>query len=133
MKIAMHMSFYWGKDVITILFVGWPEGNAGMYALAFLFVLLLGVTVEVLSVLATAKFGTNPKLGALIQAFVHTIRMAFAYMAMLAVMSYNLGIFIAALAGHGIGMFLVRARSRLAADGRAKQESSTSEITIGRR
>lgn len=112
---AMHTGFYWGKDV-TVLFEGWPENSSGKYVLAFLFVLILGVIMEALSVLETAKVKTNsPKLGAFIQACVHTLGMAFAYFVVLAVMSYNVGIFIAALAGHGIGYFLVKARDSAAA------------------
>ena len=106
-SMDMHMSFYWGKDV-TVLFSGWPESNSGMYVLALFFVLLLGAAIEVLSMLPAVKPGTRPILGASTQASVHTVRMCFAYMVMLSVMSYNLGIFIAAVAGHAIGFFIVK-------------------------
>ncbi|XWS43789.1 hypothetical protein CRYUN_Cryun16bG0134300 [Craigia yunnanensis] len=106
----MHMSFYWGKDVI-VLFSGWPESSSGMYVLALFFVLLLGAAIEVLSLLPVVKPGTRPILGAFIQTSVYTVRMCFAYMVMLSVMSYNLGIFIAAVAGHAIGFFVVKFRS----------------------
>ncbi|XVF76724.1 hypothetical protein PTKIN_Ptkin13bG0289500 [Pterospermum kingtungense] len=109
-SMDMHMSFYWGKDA-TILFSGWPESNSGMYVLAFFFVLLLGAAIEVLSMLPAIKPGTRPVLGALTQASVYAVRMCFAYMVMLSVMSYNLGIFIAAIAGHAIGFFIVKFRA----------------------
>ncbi|GLT89498.1 hypothetical protein SLE2022_074760 [Rubroshorea leprosula] len=123
MSMIMHMSFYWGKDAI-ILFSGWPEGSAGMHVLALLFTLSLGVAIEVLSVSSAANPGKNPILGTFTQACVHAIRMGFAYMVMLAVLSYNLGIFIAALASHAMGFFVVRARA-LVTPNRAGQGSST--------
>lgn len=108
---GMHMSFYWGKDAI-ILFSGWPNGSLGMYMLAFFCVFLLAAAIEIFSVSPTAKIGThNPIAGALIQTCVYAVRMGFAYMVMLAVMSFNLGIFIAAVAGHTVGFFLVKVRA----------------------
>ncbi|XWS55598.1 hypothetical protein CRYUN_Cryun09bG0014500 [Craigia yunnanensis] len=106
-SMDMHMSFYWDKGV-TVLFPGWPENNSGMYVLALFFVLLLGTAIEVLSMLPVVKPGTRPILGAFTQASAYTVRMCFAYMVMLSVMSYNLGIFIAAIAGHAIGFFVVK-------------------------
>ncbi|XVE76465.1 hypothetical protein DITRI_Ditri12bG0175300 [Diplodiscus trichospermus] len=109
-SMDMHMSFYWGKHV-TVLFSGWPDSSSGMYVLALFFVLLLGAAIEVLSMLPAVKLGTRPVVGALTQAAVYTIRMCFAYMVMLSVMSYNLGIFIAAIAGHAIGFFIIKFRA----------------------
>ncbi|KAJ6913217.1 copper transporter 6-like [Populus alba x Populus x berolinensis] len=108
---GMHMSFYWGKDAI-ILFSGWPNGSLGMYILAFFCVFLLAAAIEIFSVSPTAKTGTdNPRVGALIQTCVYAVRVGFGYMVMLAVMSFNLGIFIAAVAGHTVGFFLVKVRA----------------------
>ncbi|KAK7825041.1 copper transporter 6 [Quercus suber] len=111
MTMMMQMSFYWGKDA-TILFHGWPDNKLGMYVLALLFVFLLAFAIEVLSILPHVKpTSTNPMLGTLTQAIIYTIRMGFAYLVMLSVMSFNLGIFIAALAGHFAGFFLVKSRA----------------------
>ncbi|OMO97340.1 Ctr copper transporter [Corchorus olitorius] len=110
MKMDMHMSFYWGKDV-TIFFSGWPGNSSGMYVLAFIFVLLLGAAIEILSMLPTLKPETKPIIKALTQAGVYALRMCFAYMVMLSVMSYNLGIFIAAVSGHAFGFFVVKFRA----------------------
>lgn len=107
-SMNMQMSFYWGKDVI-VLFSGWPDSNSGMYVMALFFVLFLGAAIEMMTMLqAAVKPGTRPILGAFIQASVYIVRMCFAYMVMLSVMSYNIGIFVAALAGHGIGFFVVK-------------------------
>ena len=112
MDMVMHMSFYWGKDAI-ILFSGWPKQSLGMYILAFFCVFLLAFGIEVLSVAPAAKFiiSSKPMVGAFIHASVYIVKMGFAYMVMLSVMSFNLGIFIAAVADHALGYFLVKARA----------------------
>lgn len=112
--MMMHMTFYWGKDVL-VLFSGWPERSLGMYILALLFVFLLGFAVEVLSI-SPQLFGSNSMAVLLIQACVYVVRMALAYMVMLSVMSFNLGVFIVAVAGHGAGFLLVKARALVAAN-----------------
>jgi copper transporter 1 len=113
--MMMHMSLYWGKDVI-VLFSGWPDQKLGMYVLALLFIFLLALAVEFLSILPAVKPGTIPIVGAFIQATVYAFRMGFAYLVMLSVMSFNLGIFIAAVAGHAVGFFIVKSRALAAAE-----------------
>ncbi|PSS32649.1 Copper transporter like [Actinidia chinensis var. chinensis] len=112
--MVMHMSFYWGKDA-TILFQGWPNHSLPMYILSLFFVFLLSLATEVLSVSpAAAKQWTSPVAGGLIQAGVYALRTALAYMVMLSVMSFNLGIFVVAVAGHTVGFFLVKCRAAAA-------------------
>lgn len=108
--MAMHTSFFWGSNV-TILFQGWPDNNLGMYILSLAFVFLLSVAVEVLSVPPAVKPGTSPAVGGLTQSTVYALRMALAYMVMLSVMSFNLGVFIVAIAGHTLGFFVVKFRA----------------------
>ncbi|KAL2533809.1 Copper transporter 6 [Abeliophyllum distichum] len=108
--MAMHMAFFWGKDV-TILFDGWPNGRLGMYILALAFVFLMAVAVEILTVTPSIKPGRRPLSGSLIQAAVYAVRMALAYLVMISVMSFNLGIFIVAVAGHTVGCFVVKYRA----------------------
>jgi copper transporter 1 len=110
MMAMMHMSLYWGKDAI-ILFSGWPNQKLGMYMLALFFVFLLALAIEVLSILPAVKPGTNQIVAALTQAIIYAFRMGLAYLVMLSVMSFNLGIFIAAVAGHAIGFFLIKSRA----------------------
>ncbi|KAJ8899706.1 hypothetical protein K2173_019405 [Erythroxylum novogranatense] len=122
----MHMSFYWGRNAI-ILFSGWPKDSLGMYVLALFVVLSLAIFVEMLSVPPSYKTGTSPVVGALTQASVHAVRMGLAYLVMLAVMSFNVGIFIAAVVGHAVGCFFVKARA-LAIVHRGDQNGHVSRI-----
>lgn len=108
--MVMHMNFYWGKDVL-ILFQGWPKDSLGMYILALAFVFILSAAIEVLSIPHVVKSGSSPMIGLLIQATVYAVRMGLAYLVMLSVMSYNLGIFFVAVAGHGVGFLLVKIRA----------------------
>ncbi|XP_068486369.1 copper transporter 6-like [Phaseolus vulgaris] len=124
MKSMMQMSFYWGTDA-TVLFSGWPHNNVGMYILAVIFVFLLAMAIEVLSNQPLIKPGTSPLLGGLIQAIVHFFRISFVYMVMLAVMSFNGGIFIAAVVGHTLGFFIAKSRA-LALANREEDKGSSS-------
>lgn len=114
--MVMHMNLYWGKDVI-ILFQGWPSNNLGMYILALAFVFLLSATIEVLSIAPVVKQGTtkSPVIGGLTQTILYALRIGLSYLVMLSVMSFNLGIFIVAVAGHAFGFFLVKRRELAAA------------------
>ena len=110
-QMIMHSSFYWSKNAI-ILFANWPNHNFGMYILAFLFVFLLAITAEVLSVPPIVRAGTGPIKAGAVQAGAYAFRIGFAYLVMLSVMSFNIGIFIAAVAGHSFGFFLIKARAQ---------------------
>ncbi|XAR50885.1 hypothetical protein NMG60_11005340 [Bertholletia excelsa] len=109
--MTMHMTFYWGKNAV-ILFEGWPNSSLSMYVLSLFFVFVLSAAVEVLSVPPEAiRPWKSPAAGGLAQGAVHALRTALAYMVMLSVMSFNLGIFIAAVAGHAVGYFVVKWRA----------------------
>ncbi|KGN54324.1 copper transporter 2 [Cucumis sativus] len=110
----MQMSFYWGKDAV-ILFPRWPKESLGLYILAFFFIFLLAFAVEFLSHTPPNKLGKSPLASASVQAFVYAFRTGLAYLVMLAVMSFNIGIFIAAVAGHTLGFFVVKLRVLTAA------------------
>ncbi|CAL1378937.1 unnamed protein product [Linum trigynum] len=107
---TMHTSFFWGKDVI-LLFSGWPNHSLPMYILACLFVFFMAAAAEALSLAQSVKLGPSPVKGAAVQASFYAVKMAVAYMVMLAVMSFNLGIFIAAVLGHSLGHFIVKRNS----------------------
>ncbi|EOY07356.1 Copper transporter, putative [Theobroma cacao] len=109
-KSLLHMSFYWGHKS-EILFSGWPGSNSGMYALALMFVFALAVTVEWLSYCSIIKPGANKVAAGFFQTAMHTVRAGLSYMVMLAVMSFNGGVFLSAVFGHAVGFLVFGSRA----------------------
>ncbi|CAA0410789.1 Ctr copper transporter [Arabidopsis suecica] len=108
MKMMMHMTFFWGKNT-EVLFSGWPGTSSGMYALCLIFVFFLAVLTEWLahsSLLRGSTGDSANRAAGLIQTAVYTLRTGLAYLVMLAVMSFNAGVFLVALAGHAVGFML---------------------------
>ncbi|XP_074266377.1 copper transporter 6-like [Silene latifolia] len=104
--MMMHMSFYWGHEA-EILFTGWPGSSTGMYVLSLFVVFLLAFLVEWISRTRVVNRVTDNKVVAgVLLTVLHAIRMCLAYFVMLAVMSFNVGVFIVAVVGHALG-FLV--------------------------
>ncbi|XP_021894552.1 copper transporter 1 [Carica papaya] len=109
-KMMMHMSFYWGNEA-TVLFTHWPgTRGSGMYFLSLVVVFVLSVLVEWLSHCRLIKPGSGHVSAGLIQTLLHALRMGLAYMVMLAVMSFNGGVFLVAVAGHALGFLLFGSR-----------------------
>ncbi|KAI3830031.1 hypothetical protein L1987_04163 [Smallanthus sonchifolius] len=98
-----HMTFYWGKNT-WILFQGWPGSNTGMYILALIFVFLLALIMEWLAY----SNPTPTKSNRIQRTMIHTLRVVFSYLVMLSVMSFNIGVFVMAIAGHAVGFFVFR-------------------------
>ncbi|CAI9098341.1 OLC1v1034970C1 [Oldenlandia corymbosa var. corymbosa] len=96
------MHFYWGTHA-EILFSGWPGNSKGMYGLALVFVFFLAVFVEMFSNINLVKPESKRAGPVVLQTVVHGIRSGLAFMVMLSVMSYNGGVFIAAVLGHAVG------------------------------
>ncbi|KAG9155930.1 hypothetical protein Leryth_004176 [Lithospermum erythrorhizon] len=67
-------------------------------------------SIEVLSLSPSIRAPKTPFLGGLILASINTFRVALGYLVMLSVMSYNIDVFIAAVAGHFCGYFVVKFR-----------------------
>lgn len=102
----MHMSLYWGKDV-WVLFADWPGTSLGQYFLSLIVVFLGAILVEWLAFFrVNRKPGDRPISTGFLQAVVYGFRVFLAYCVMLAVMSFNLGVVVVAVVGHGVGYWL---------------------------
>lgn len=100
-----HTSFYWGHKAV-ILFSGWPDSKPGMYALALIFVFLLAVIVEWLSYCSFIKPGANKVAAGFFQTALYAVRGGLSYMVILAVISFNGGVFLVAIFGHAFGFLI---------------------------
>ncbi|KAF5751412.1 copper transporter 1-like [Tripterygium wilfordii] len=103
--MMMRMTFFWGKNV-EVLFKGWPGHSSNMYAVSLIVVFFLGIIVEWLSHCQLIKAGTNHVAAGLVQTVMHALRVGVSLLLMLAVMSFNGGVFLAAVVGHTVGFLL---------------------------
>ncbi|KAK4780573.1 hypothetical protein SAY87_016679 [Trapa incisa] len=104
-KMMMHMTFFWGKDG-SILFTGWPGTSTGMYALALALTFALAVLMEFLSRCRLVREDSSGAVVGLVRTAAHAVRVGLAYLIMLALMSFNGGVFLAAVAGHAVGFLI---------------------------
>jgi len=117
-KRYVHMTFFWGRKS-EILFTGWPGADGGMYALALAAVFALAFVLEFLGSRRLDALLPRAAAGAA-RAAVHALRVGAAYLLMLAIMSFNGGVLLAAVAGHAAGFLAFKAG--LFGDGRARVE-----------
>ncbi|EPS60230.1 copper transporter, partial [Genlisea aurea] len=102
--MEMHMTFFWGKNTL-ILFDGWPGyDRIGMYILSIIVIFSFALIMELLSFLLSLR-RTHSGIRVL-QTAAYGLRVGLAYLVMLAIMSFNGGIFLAAVAGHVAGFFI---------------------------
>ncbi|CAL0304460.1 unnamed protein product [Lupinus luteus] len=103
-RIPVHTTFYWGHKM-DILFHCWPGDSAAMYAVALIVVFAMAVVVEWLSYTNIVKV-KNDVVKGLLKTGIYGVRSAVSYMVMLAVMSFNGGVFVVAIVGHVIGFLI---------------------------
>ncbi|KAL4610704.1 hypothetical protein ACB092_08G069800 [Castanea dentata] len=109
-KMKSHMTLFWG-DAVEILFPGWPGSNFNSYMLALTLVFVLGLAVEWLSHTKFIRPTMDNITAGILQTAMYAFRVGMAYLVMLAVMSYNLGILLAAVAGYTIGFLIFGSRA----------------------
>ncbi|KAF5747548.1 copper transporter 1-like [Tripterygium wilfordii] len=107
--MMMHMTFFWGNNA-EVLFDGWPGHSSDMYALSLIMVFVLALIVEWLSHCQLIKAGMNRVVAGLVQTMMHAFRVGVSLLVMLAIMSFNGGVFLAAVAGHTVGFLLFGSR-----------------------
>ncbi|KAL1208474.1 Copper transporter 3 [Cardamine amara subsp. amara] len=105
----MHMTFFWGKNT-EVLFDGWPGTSLKMYWACLAAIFLLSAASEWLCRCGFMKEGPASFGGGLVQTVVYTVRAGLSYLVMLAVMSFNGGVFLAAMAGFGLGFMIFGSR-----------------------
>eukprot|EP01018_Ginkgo_biloba_P015558 Gb_28691 [translate_table: standard] len=133
----MHMTFYWGKQV-TLLFDDWKTQTWLSYSLTLVAVFLFSVFHEYIVNLrsrfngvSTAKDPSDLRVPFLrkpsnaytskgVESVLFGLNAGLGYLLMLAVMSFNGGVFIAAILGFIVGYFIFRSGSE------AKQDSENS-------
>ncbi|KAL1361810.1 hypothetical protein HN51_010131 [Arachis hypogaea] len=107
----MHMTFFWGTKS-EVLFAQWPgDSQYWMYTLALLFVFIMSFLVEWLSHTRFTKPGSRNIVAGLVQTLLYLLRVGLAYLVMLALMSFNGGVFLVAVLAHALGFFLFRSRA----------------------
>ncbi|KAL0824173.1 hypothetical protein Bca101_047850 [Brassica carinata] len=106
----MHMTFFWGKNT-EVLFDGWPGTSLKMYWVCLATVFVFSALSEWLSRCGIMKAGPASLGGGLAQTVIYTVRAGLSYLIMLAVMSFNGGVFLAAMAGFGVGFLIFGSRS----------------------
>lgn len=103
-KHYTSMTFFWGRKS-EVLFTDWPGDSRGMYALALIVIFVMAAAAEMIMSHRLDRLTHNKGLA---KTAVHTLRVGLMYLLMLAVMSFNGGIFIAACLGHAVGFLLFR-------------------------
>jgi len=122
----MRMYFHW-SFLDYVLFQKWVPNSTGTYTATWIAVLVFTIFFEVLKLMRTryekkwaAQEYTSINSTGLMdgeapfrakidisRAFLHTIEVGWGFLVMLIVMTYNVGLFLAVLAGSFIGMLLV--------------------------
>lgn len=104
---TQKITFFSG-NYTEVIFSSWPGQSFSSYILALVLVFVLGFAVEWLShtKIIKSSYSTDKITAGLLQTAMHGIRVGMAYLAMLAVMSMNVGVLLAAIAGYTVGFLI---------------------------
>ncbi|KAK6786043.1 hypothetical protein RDI58_014568 [Solanum bulbocastanum] len=110
--MMMHETFFWGMNT-EILFSSWSGyNNLDMYILVLVVVFFMAIFVEFLPHSNYIKGDNNVdhvRVG-LLQTTLYSLRIGLGYVVMLAVMSFNVGVFLVAIVGRLLGFFVFGSR-----------------------
>ncbi|KMZ56569.1 Copper transporter [Zostera marina] len=121
----MHMTFYWSKNA-TVFFTGFPGTTTGLYILCLVFIFVMSLLVELLSSLSRHR---RMKLSSsLIRTLIYGVRMGLMFLVMLATMSFNVGVLLAAVAGHTMGFYFFGSSALTALDTKHDIGTGSTEI-----
>ncbi|GLJ05404.1 hypothetical protein SUGI_0017660 [Cryptomeria japonica] len=113
---GMQMTFYWGKRM-ELIFPGWESHTVAMYLLSLVALFVLAFFNQSLQYvrnrIVNLDHGSNnskdlgtKRLGTSIaETVVFAVNAGTGYLLMLAVMSYNVGVFVVVIAGLSVGFF----------------------------
>ncbi|GLJ05406.1 hypothetical protein SUGI_0017680 [Cryptomeria japonica] len=131
----MTMAFYWGRRV-DLMFPGWSTHTVAQYVLSLAALFALALFHQALTHVRTLVFdpehGGNSRknlgsksLGTSIaETVAFALNAATGYILMLAVMSYNVGVFLVVLAGLSVGFFFFRSWRRSGHAAEISQQSA---------
>jgi copper transporter 1 len=108
-KMKTHLTFFWGNTT-EIVFAGWPGQGFSSYMVALVSVFVVGFVVEWLSHTRFIKSTADNITAGLVQTTMYAVRIGLAYLLMLAVMSFNVGVLLAAVGGCTVGFFIFGSR-----------------------
>ncbi|KAJ0258827.1 Copper transporter 4 [Hirschfeldia incana] len=110
----IHPTFYWSYNC-EVLFHGWPGSSRSMYALALIFVFSLAFLAEWFTRCSDAAASIKPEADKVAKVAFRTamyaVKSCFSYLVILAVVSFNGGVFISAILGHAFGFVVFRGRA----------------------
>lgn len=134
---AMACGFQ-SNTAIALWLESWTTNSTLQYAFCIVGLFLMGVLLEYvrfLNVVYTreylvrasehASWSSSKRFGRkLVRALLHFVHLTIGYLLMLAVMTYNVGVFCSVLGGFGVGFFLF-AEDHLPEDKKQQQETTS--------
>ncbi|KAJ9694844.1 hypothetical protein PVL29_010359 [Vitis rotundifolia] len=105
---AAHSTFWFGRTNVMILFPGWPAHTLSHFYLALFVAFMLALLADFYALSSVFEPKLAPKR-LLSHATTYCLRMYLTYLVILSVVTFNIGVFLAVIAGHVIGYLAVMA------------------------